>query len=821
MSAFRELLTDGRVHLFDGAYGTQLMARGLPPGVSPEVWGLANPEVVAQVHRDYLKAGAEVLTTNTFGGSAPKLPPGTDVAGLNREMCRVARRVADERAGDRAFVAASIGPTGLFVRPLGEISFAELVAVFAEQIKACAEGGADLILGETLFDLAEAKAVAVAARQVCDLPVGLSMTFEQGRCLTGTDPAGFVATAQNLGVDLVATNCSAGPDQIKDAVRAMGRTLSIPLYVAANAGLPELDGDGTTVFRLGPEPFAEKSAGFIDLGAKFLGGCCGTGPDHIRALARAVQGASWQRPHPERPALITLTSRTGRVDLGLSHPTAIIGERINPTGKAALTAELQAGTFAEAVRLAQEQAAQGAAVLDVNVGAPMVDEPDVLPRLVETLTQRVDLPLCLDTSNPEAMAAALQRMPGSPLVNSISGEPGRLEELGPLCARTGSPFILLPLAGKKLPVTAAERIEIIENLLAKAWDLNIPKRLIMVDVLALTVSSKSEAAKACLETIRHCTEEFGVATVLGLSNISFGLPARELVNATFLAMCMGVGLSACIANPGSARLMEALAAGEVLLGRDAKAESFIHGYSGWTGGTGSGGQAPTQASGAQASGESESGESADPLYRAVLGGARDEIDGLVRQALERDRAPFALVNEHLIPAIMEVGERYERKDYFLPQLIASAETLQKALAILEPLLEEGREGAARHRVVMATVQGDIHDIGKNIVCLMLKNHGFEVIDLGKDVPAETVVDRAEESGAGLIGLSALMTTTMVRMEDTVRLVRERGLDCRVMLGGAVVTESFAEAIGADGFALDAVGAVRLAKRLTGQDAPAH
>ncbi len=542
-----------------------------------------------------------------------------------------------------------------------------------------------------------------------------------------------------------------------------------------------------------------------------------------------MRGAAWKRPQPERPSLITLTSRTRRVDLGLSHPVAVIGERINPTGKEVLAAELQAGTFTEALRFAQEQAERGATILDVNVGAPMVDEADVLPRLAESLTQRVDLPLCLDTSNTEAMALALARMPGSPLVNSISGEPGRLEELGPLCARTGSPFILLPLLGRNLPVTAAERIKIIDDLLAKADDLSIPRRLIMVDVLALTVSSKPEAATACLDTIRHCTG-LGLATTLGLSNISFGLPARELVNATFLAMCMGAGLSACIANPDSFRLMEALAAGEALLGRDAKAETFIRGFAGWSPGTvGHGSAAPAAkpgpASGAgSASGpdnDSDGGASADPLYRAVLQGARDDIQDLVRQALKQDREPFALVNEHLIPAIMEVGERYERKDYFLPQLIASAETLQNALTLLEPLLAESRKGEARQRVVMATVQGDIHDIGKNIVCLMLKNHGYEVIDLGKDVSAETVVDRAQEAGASLIGLSALMTTTMVRMEDTVRLVRERGLDCRVMLGGAVVTEAFARSIGADGFALDAVEAVRLAKELTARPERTH
>lgn len=804
MPDFRKLLKDDQVRFFDGGYGTLLQQRGLPPGMSPELFGLKSPDAVLQVHRDYLAAGAQVLTTNTFGGSRFKLGPDADVYDLNKAMCALARKAA----GDNAFVAASIGPTGHFCEPLGELTFRELVQAYKEQIQGCVDGGADLILGETHFDLAEARAVVIATREVCDLPVAVSMTFEGANSLTGTTPLHFIDTMQNMGVDMVATNCSAGPEQIADVVRAMLPRLSTPLYVAANAGLPELDENGNTVFRLGPDDFAKQSTRFFDMGAKFVGGCCGTGPDHIRALAACSREKSWSLPQPEDRAVV-LTSRGEGVPLGKGHPAVLIGERINPTGKKQLIHELQQGEQTEALRLAGEQVDRGAPVLDVNVGAPMVDETVTLPALVKALTGRFTTPLCLDSSTPGAVAEALWAYPGSPLVNSISGDPGRMAELGPLCARFGAPFILLPIKGKKLPVTAPERIAIIEQLLDEAESLGVPRRLAVVDGLALTVSSKPEAARATLETIRYCTEELGLATTLGLSNVSFGLPARDLLNSTFLSMCLASGLASFIANPDSARLREALAASEVLLNRDPQATYFINTYSDWkpTGGTGQPGtNSPQQGTG----GEPDS----HPLFSAVVKGNKDGITALVQDALDQGNGPFDLVDEHLIPAIMDVGEKYERKEYFLPQLIQSAETLQNAFKILNPLMEADSGKQERPCVIMATVEGDIHDIGKNIVCLMLRNHGFNVVDLGKDVTADRIVQAAAEEGAKLVGLSALMTTTMVRMEDTVRLLREKGLEhVKVMIGGAVVTEAFAESIGAHGCSTDAVTAVKLAKQL--------
>ena len=806
MPDFRSILRDDKIYYYDGGYGTLLQSRGLPAGLSPELWGLQAPDVIRSVHQDYLDAGADVLTTNTFGGSRPKLGGDADAYELNRAMTEIAREVA----GDGAFVAASIGPTGHFVRPLGELTFRELVDIFKEQIRGCVDGGADVIMAETHFDLAEVKAVVVAAREVCDLPVATAMTFEGPASLTGTSPLTFVDTMQNMGVDLIGTNCSAGPEQMVDTLRAMAPRLETPLFAEANAGLPELNDAGDTVFRLPPEPFAEQASKFLPHAAKFIGGCCGTTPDHIRALRAKIGDATWTRPGKTDDAQLVLTSRAMSVPIGFNHPGAIIGERINPTGKEQLTKELQEGVHSEALRLAAEQIESGAPILDVNVGAPMVDETALLPELLISLLSRFQVPMAIDSNDPAAVEAGLWVYPGSPLVNSISGEPGKMETLGPLCKKFGAPFILLPIVGSKLPVTAAERIAVIEGLLAQAEDLGIPRRLVMVDALALTVSSKPEAALHSIEVMRHCRDQWGLTTTLGLSNISFGLPARELLNSSFLTLGMGAGLSSFIANPNSPRLQESLHSVEVLLNRDPQAERYIERFTNWTDGSGSAAPAKGSSGSEPASGYTD-GE--HPVKAAVISGDKDAILSLVEAELDAGVAAMDVVNDLLIPGILAVGDKYERKEYFLPQLLQSAETMQTAFVRLKPLLEEDGDAGPRPVIVMATVEGDIHDIGKNIVCLMLKNYGFEVVDLGKDVPASDIVDAAQEHNASIIGLSALMTTTMVRMEDTVKLVKERDMDAKVIIGGAVVTEKFCDAINADGWSTDAVAAVKLAQRL--------
>lgn len=786
--------------MFDGAMGTMLQSRGLAPGQNPEAFCLERPDILKSIHVEYIRAGANVLTTNTFGGSRFKLPKGIDPVSFNRQMAKVAREAAEE-GGGRVFVAGDVGPSGHFLRPLGELEFEDLVGAYQEQIRGLAEGGVDLVLAETQFDIAEARAIVIAARREGDLPVAVSMTYEAGRTLTGSDVAVCVATLANMGVDLVGMNCSAGPVEMRADAALLLAGSPLPVLIEPNAGLPELK-DGVTVFPLAPARFAELTAAFAREGAQAVGGCCGTTPEHIACLAAAL--ADLPPPHPRpRPTGISLTSRSALVRIGQASPLCLIGERINPTGKKQLAAELQAGDFSTALRLADEQVSAGAPVLDVNVGAPMVKEEDCLPELVLQLLARHNTPLCIDSADKEAVARALAVYPASPLVNSISGEPGHMERLGGLCRDYGAPFILLPLRGKKLPVLASERIAILEGLLEKMEELGVPRRLAMVDALVLTVSSCPDAARECLAFIRHCSGTLGLPVVCGLSNISFGLPARELLNSSFLGLAVGAGLNSCIINPSSVRVAEAFDSINLLLGHDPAAERFIGRYSSWK----------NSGQGSAPAGHATAGQGASSIEEAVIAGRKGEIGPLVEAALAKGEEPFAMVSEKLIPAINEVGVRYERKEYFLPQLIRSAETMQAAFAILKPLLEKDARATVRPVIVLATVEGDIHDIGKNIVGLMLGNHGFEVVDLGKDVLAATIVSEAERLGAAIIGLSALMTTTMVRMADTVRLLQSRGLSIPVMIGGAVVTAEYADSIGAH-YAADAVEASRLARALT-------
>lgn len=801
MLDLKEALQSGKILLLDGAMGTMLQAAGLPAGASPDSFCLERPDILQNIHSAYVQAGADILTTCTFGGSAYKLSPGLDVVHFNMSMAQAARHAANTAGGGKkVFVAGNLGPTGHFVRPLGDVEPIDIINAYREQVRGLVQGGVDCIFIETQFDLAEARAAVIAARTECALPVMVSMTFEKNCSLTGSSPEIFAETMQNLGVTALGTNCSAGPEQMAPVIEELLAYSRVPVLVEPNAGLPELV-DGKTVFRLAPEEFAQKTAAFAAAGVQILGGCCGTSPAHIAALRQAVEGMQHRKPAC-RVGLgsIAVTSRSSIVRIGEGQSISVIGERINPTGKKQLTAELQAGEYGLALRYADEQVALGAPLLDVNVGAPLVDETVLLPQLVQHLVGRVSVPLSLDSSNMQAIEKALPYCPGSALVNSISGESGRMEFLGPLCRDYGAPFILLPLRGKKLPLMAAERIAILEQLLEQADSLHIPRRLVMVDVLALAVSSKGEAGAQCLETIRWCVRE-GLPTVIGLSNVSFGLPARDLLNASYLSMAVGAGLTACIGNPANPRLREVLDSAEVLLGRDRNAENFIGSYARWSAGEGS------------IVSKQEQLTQATSLEDAVLRGNKENVTVLVEAELAKGADPLTLVQEKLIPAITEVGARYERREYFLPQLIRAAETMQKAFKTLQPLLEKQRGPEERPVVVLATVEGDIHDIGKNIVALLLGNHGFEVIDAGKDVKAQDIIACAKQHKAAIVGLSALMTTTMVRMEDTVLLVREENLPFKVMIGGAVVTQAFADAIGADGYSADAVSAVRLAKSL--------
>ena len=820
MSNFLNFLHSNRYICFDGGMGTMLQSRGLLPGMSPEVFSLERPDILKGIHVEYIEAGADIITSNSFGGTSLKLPKELEVVSFNRKMAQIAKQ-ATQGHGRPVFVAGSVGPTGHFIQPLGELTFREMVEIFKQQIQGLIQGGVDLILAETHFDLAEARAVVVAAREVGNLPIGVSMTFENGVSLTGTRPEVFKETMLNMGVNIIATNCSAGPAEMQKVVTELIYNCPVPVLVEPNAGLPELE-NGNTVFRLGPEEFSTRTVEFAKAGARLLGGCCGTTPAHIAALRKKLNSLPAPAALPPMRRSLAVTSRSQVVYLGLDQPLKIIGERINPTGKKQLTAELQAGEFSMALRYAEQQLKAGSPLLDVNVGAPMVDECALLPSLVQAIAGQYPLPLCVDSSNPKAIELALEAYPGSALVNSINGEPGRIETLAPVCLKYGAPFLLLPLTGGDLPFSAKERIVILEKMLMQLRDLGVPNHLILVDVLALAVSSSPQAGQAALDTIRYCQQQ-GLASAVGLSNISFGMPAREILNSAFLTMAAGAGLAACIANPENQRLQDALAASNALLGLGQGVDNFVTCYAQWTPGQGQAGSAPGTPGMQSSSAASSKDNSIAPnstnsgslsLEQAVIEGRKNEILGLVEAALSAGEKPFVIVQEKLIPAITVVGEKYEQKEYFLPQLLKAAETMQTAFARLKPLLEQDSENAAiRPVIIMATVEGDIHDIGKNIVILMLSNHGFEVIDLGKDVAAEAIVAAAQASQASLIGLSALMTTTMVRMEDTVKLLQEKGLNTKVMVGGAVVTQEFANSIGAAGYAQDAVSCVRLAKKL--------
>lgn len=777
-----------------------LQAAGMAAGTSPEKFCLANPDILRSIHIAYLAAGSNIITSCTFGANPYKIPAGIDVKDFNRRMAETARQaIAESGREDRIFVAGDVGPTGHFAKPLGSVEPEDMVAAYASQIEGLALGGVDVIFMETQFDLAEVRAAVVAARRVCDLPLMVSMTFEHGVNLTGSTPEIFAETMQNLGCDVIGTNCSLGPDEMLPVVERLLAVCNVPVMAEPNAGLPVLE-NNKTIFPLDPAGFAEKTARFAALGVQVLGGCCGTTPEHIRALIAASCQQPFTPPKQREKCGIVLTSRSSLVRIGGNAPIAVIGERINPTGKKKLAAELQAGEFGEALRLADEQNRAGAAVLDVNVGAPMVDEAKTLPELACLLIGRQPAPLSLDSSNISALSAALPYSPGSCLINSINAEPGRLEALAPLCCDYGSPFVLLPLGGSKLPESASERIKILEDILSRAHALGVRDRLILVDILAFSISSSSNAARECMKMAAWCTER-SLATTIGLSNISFGLPARDLLNATFLSLARGAGLSSCIVNPVAPCVATTLDAMRALLGEDENCATFIGKYAQWK----------SQGGGNVANTKHQN--QAETLYDAVLAGDRENVLPILEKELAGGREPFVLVNDILIPAITEVGERYEKREYFLPQLIRSAETMQKAFARLKPILEKERGQEKRPVIVMATVEGDIHDIGKNIVCLLLGNHGFDVIDAGKDVPATEIVACAKRHGASIIGLSALMTTTMVRMKDTVRLLKDEKLPIKVIVGGAAVTQAFAESIGADAYCEDAVAGVAAAKKL--------
>ena len=810
--AFRELVKKGPV-LLDGATGTNLQKAGMPVGVCPEQWILENSEVLIDLQKQYVEAGTDILFAPTFTASRIKLKEyglKDHLEEMNRKLVALSKEAAK---GTNALVAGDLTMTGEQLYPLGDLMFEDLVDVYKEQAKIIAEAGADLFVVETMMSLQECRAAVLAIREVCDLPVMVSLTYnEDGRTLYGTDPVTAVVVMQSLGADAVGMNCSTGPEAMLEPIAKMAEYAAIPLLAKPNAGMPELI-DGQTVFNVEPEEFAEVGKKLVEEGAAIIGGCCGTTPEHIRALKEAVKGIPVKAPLQTKRRM--LTSERKSVEITLDGRFMVIGERINPTGKKKLQAELKEGSLNLVRTMALEQEENGASILDINMGMNGIDEKEMMLRTIYEVTSTVDCPLCIDSSHVDIIEAALRIYPGRALINSISLEKEKFEKLLPIAKKYGAMFILLPLSDEGLPKDSAEKHGIIRTIMDEAVRIGMAKEDIIVDGLVATIGANPNAALECFETFSYCKNELELPTACGLSNISFGLPERTYVNTAFLTMAIANGLTMAIANPSQELLMNAAFASDMLLNKKESDIRYIERmnflsekYAGMERVMVQKTPAGTSAAG----GEIRKESTGSGVFQAVLKGNKEHVLEEVKKMLDGGAKPDEIINEHLIAAINEVGELFDKKKYFLPQLISSANTMKLAIEYLEPMLERSNTEAMA-TIVVATVEGDIHDIGKNLVVLMLKNYGYHVIDLGKDVPADVIVDTAMNEGAKVIGLSALMTTTMMRMKDVVELAKEKGCTAKIVIGGAAITESFSDEIGADGYSKDAAECVKLVERL--------
>lgn len=851
---------------FDGGTGSILQEKGLQPGELPETWNLLHPERILDLHRGYLEAGADIYNTNTFGANRLKFPENLD------EIVTAAVKLAKEartQAGrdEDAYVALDIGPTGKLLAPMGDLSFDDAVDIFGEVVRIGAREGADLVLIETMNDSYEAKAAVLAAKENCDLPVFITCVFDgSGKMLTGGTPESVVAMLEGLGVDALGVNCSLGPAQMIPIVERLVKAAHVPVLVNPNAGLPK-SVDGKTVYDVGPEEFAGYMKQIAALGAAAVGGCCGTTPDYIRAEIAAVRPLPLLPPQGRAQTVIASFSRT--VELGRAARPVIIGERINPTGKKRFKQALVDHDIDYIVDQGLQQEDAGADVLDVNVGTPEIDEVALLDEVVCRLQSVLALPLQIDTSNPEAMERALRHYNGKALINSVNGKQEVMAEVFPLVKKYGGVVVALALDEGGIPDNADDRIRIAEKIYATAAEYGIRREDIVIDGLCMTVSSDPRSALVTLETIRRIRDELGGSSILGVSNISFGLPARELINAYFFEMALQNGLSCAIINPNNQAMMQAYRAFCALTNQDENFQSFISAYAGYkspdkqvsdaltayktrvlnalgvsagdlqaTGrplggsdsnagfGPGTAGLSSGNVSSAGANaGSSGSGRAAGAddgrgpgalagksrLVEAIERGMAKPAADATREAL-LTRNALDIINEDLVPALDVVGQGFEKGTVFLPQLLMAAEAAKAAFAVVKESMA-GSAQESKGRVILATVKGDIHDIGKNIVKVLLENYGYDVIDLGKDVPPETIVETALRENIRLVGLSALMTTTVVNMEETIRQLHQQKPDCRIVVGGAVMTQDYADKIGADCYGRDAMTTVRYADEL--------
>lgn len=829
--------TKDHIIYLDGATGSNLVKAGMPSGVCPEQWILEHREVMLQLQKEYVQSGTNILYAPTFTANRVKLAEyhlEKNMSSMIHDLVAISKEAAASTPGHPVYVAGDITMTGEQLRPMGKMELEDLIAIYKEQILCLVDAGADLLVVETMMSLAETRAALIAAKEVCDLPVIATLTFEaDGRTLFGTDAKTAAVVLESLGASAIGANCSTGPAQMEGIISDMVSVTTIPIIAKPNAGLPFLDENGTTCYNMEAEEFTEEMQVLVNVGATILGGCCGTTPEFIRQLhdrfGTVAQATATRRPEGIR----YLTSERITHSFGLEDGFFVVGERINPTGKKALQAQLREGNFEKVIQFAEEQETCGAKVLDINMGMSGIDEKLCMLRALEEVSGVTNLPLSLDSSYVEVLEAALRNYPGRALVNSVSLETEKFEKLLPIVAKYGAMFILLPLSDAGLPKDIEEKKEIIHKIYDRALSLGMRKEDIVVDGLVATVGANPKAALETLETIRYCKSN-GFATICGLSNISFAMPERGFVNTAFLTLAIQSGLTMAIANPSQEMLMSCALATDLLLNKEEAALRYIE-YAGGVKerreekeaelsrklalleqqGTKADSTDNTEVPSAVTASKDtpQINEMQEKLKTAVLKGNRNGIVKITNEALESGEKPVELLNQVLLPAINLVGEYFDQGKYFLPQLIASAEAMKNSIEVLEPLLQTGNSGEEMPVVVIATVEGDIHDIGKNLVALMLKNHGFHVIDLGKDVPQAKILETAKEHHAEFIALSALMTTTMQRMREIVAAAKQEGITAKIIIGGAVITQEYADEIGADGYSKDAADAVKLAKSL--------
>ncbi len=785
---FREALLGDKLLFFDGAMGTMLQSAGLQPGECPETWNLTHADSVRNIHKEYARVGADILMTNTFGCTESKL------SGITPEdAAAAATRIAREAAKGGAFVALDVGPTGKLLRPIGDLAFEEAVRQFTPSIQAGCRAGADLVIIETFSDMYELKAAVLAAKECCGLPVLATVVMDaRGKMLTGGDVDAVVALLEGLRVDALGLNCGLGPAQMMPLLHRMRAVCSLPIVLNPNAGLPHEE-DGNTVFDVRPEAFAAQMRQAAEAGARLLGGCCGTTPAHIAALRNACAGIQPAAVEKKTHTVIASYSRAVAFQGG----PVLIGERINPTGKPRMKQALRDKDMDHVLREGIIQQQNGAMVLDVNAGLPEIDEVEVLASMVQQLQSVTDLPLQLDSADPAALERAMRLYNGKPMINSVNGKRESMDAVFPLVQKYGGLVVALTLDESGIPETAEGRVAVAERIIARAAEFGIDKKDIIADTLTMTISSGGENANITLEALRRVKAELNVKTTLGVSNVSFGLPRRDLLNACFFALAIEAGLDAAILNPNDSAMMDMYHSALAITGKDAQCGAYIARHA------------------ADPAGGAPKLEPTDiTLYDAVRQGLRQRAQALAQQALKQNEQALDIIHNGLVPALNEVGIAFEKGTLFLPQLLMSAEAAKAAFEVVRSALGDAA-GETVGCVVIATVEGDVHDIGKNIVKALLSNYRFDVVDLGRDVPAETVLHAAKERGASLVGLSALMTTTVPSMQRAIGLLKKEMPACRIMVGGAVLTEEYAAMIGADKYCRDAMSSVRYAQEVYG------